>query len=274
MQVVAVCLNLSRPSCAKLKLAGGTMRLFLFAVVASILFPDPGRAMDIFGCGQEVPPRETGTLQAELVCTSSAVFLGERSTLLMNGHTIAGGGVFCTGHKCTIEGPGAITGAGSCGLESMNRRLPFHLFARDVDIHDNRCGIFPGRLSTLTFTNVQIRNQIYDGISGIDNRAVARVFGTGITVSGNGGVGIHAARVVLRGSTIQGNGGIGILGVRGLVELLDSTTVTGNDLVNGLDVGSRRRPHVVDSTCGKSAKLPPRAFAPDPTMPWGVCTAD
>jgi hypothetical protein len=45
------------------------------------------------------------------------------------------------------------------------------------------------------------------------------------------------------------------------------STITGNDsAADGIDLMSRRKPRVVDGTCGRSANFD--------GVPWGVCAGD
>ncbi len=70
-------------------------------------------AVDITACDEIVPARETGVLLTDLAGCNDGVVLAERAALQMNGHSILGAnaGVFCLGPRCSIAGPGEISGA-------------------------------------------------------------------------------------------------------------------------------------------------------------------
>ncbi len=70
-------------------------------------------AVDITTCDEIVPASETGVLLTDLAGCNDGVVLAERAALQMNGHSILGAnaGVFCLGPRCSIAGPGEISGA-------------------------------------------------------------------------------------------------------------------------------------------------------------------
>src|SRR4030095_438815 len=64
-------------------------------------------ALAITACNTTVPPRETGVLQADLLCAGefAGVTLENFATLDMNGHSIRGPavkGVICTERNCAV----------------------------------------------------------------------------------------------------------------------------------------------------------------------------
>jgi hypothetical protein len=91
--------------------SGGLFVLALLALVTTTR----ASGLLVTSCGQSVPDGMRATLATDLVCdnSASAVFVGERAVLRLDGHTITGGGVFCTGGSCKVLGPGSITGVHS-----------------------------------------------------------------------------------------------------------------------------------------------------------------
>ena len=86
------------------------MKRSSLAVTFLLLTGGPAAAVDVTACGQQVPSRDEGSLVADLDCSGGvAILLGERATLLMNGHAVVGQ-VGCAG-SCTIIGPGDVSGA-------------------------------------------------------------------------------------------------------------------------------------------------------------------
>src|SRR5262245_28481522 len=68
-----------------------------------------------------------------------------KATLQMNGHRLIGATVpsplspiDCHRARCTIVGPGEISGAEHCAIDLAKATIDIS----DVDIHDNGCGIF------------------------------------------------------------------------------------------------------------------------------------
>src|SRR5215472_11906574 len=132
-------------------------------VAALFVLVGVGRAAatDITACGQTIVRKDTGVLTVDLSCSSSAegVFLDDKATLQLNGHTITGGGVECIA-SCTVTGPGTITGvhtpasnvAGIVTNTSGERAAKFT--ASELDVHDNDFGIVAqARRVTLTDVN-------------------------------------------------------------------------------------------------------------------------
>src|SRR5262249_2850909 len=108
-----------------------------------LLVPMLAYGVDVTGCGQVVPKRETGVLQVDLTgCSSSAVgvFLSDRSELDLNGHAVASGaiGVNCSQRRCTVHGPGEIRNAAVHGLLASFENARVRV--EDADIHDNAFG--------------------------------------------------------------------------------------------------------------------------------------
>jgi len=120
-------------------------------------------------------------------------------------------------------------------------------------------------------TNVTITNN-GGGVSATNQ---GRIRGTNVVITNNVNGGAGARRLRFVGLTLQGNGAPGLLSFKGGVHLVDST-LTGNNSGQGyLDLATRRRPGVYNTTCGRSARVPDRPAVPVPTDPsWGVCTND
>jgi hypothetical protein len=202
-------------------------------------------AFDVTTCGETVPAGDVGVLRADLVgCDYYAVELEDGATLQMNGHAILGSivySIYCTGRRCTMVGPGEVANGGSArGQGSVLHDYIGHgrtvMTVSDLDIHDNGLGIAGGL-----------------------------VYVSNVVVTRNRDGGIFAYRFKATNAQVIDNGGYGIFAGRD-IRLVDST-ITGNDgNGQGIDLTARRRPHLIDSTCGKS--LGPSGG------PFGVCTGD
>jgi hypothetical protein len=243
------------------------------AVLASVLlvvaWTRAGADVTITTCGQSVPARETGTLVADLTCSSSAtaVFVGDRATLDLDTHAIAGE-VQCV-RSCTIIGPGEVGGSSASAIVVNTRAGAGTKFvARDLTVRNSRVGIFSQALQTNLFTNVTATQNSEAGIL-----VFGRAKGTNVTVTDNGGSGFISQRKSVRfvGLTATGNGAAGLLNNGGRTRLVDST-LTGNTYPpfpgtpTLLDLFSFGRPKLVNTTCEHS--LGPRG------EPWGVCSLD
>jgi hypothetical protein len=127
-----------------------------------------------------------------------------------------------------------ISGFGLRGLVVAELR------ARQLDVSDNNAGIV----------------------------ALKRLRGEDVTVNDTNGRGISGGHVQITRLQVHGNQFAGVIGTR--LTLIDSD-VTGNDLAfgEGIDIGSLRRPRLVNTICGKSQV----DSAPAGTS-WGVCQND
>ena len=245
------------------------LRTVLAGIV--LLVPVLAYGADVTGCGQVVPPRETGVLQVDLTgCASSAigVFLSDRSELDLNGHAIASGaiGVHCAEKHCTVHGPGEIRNAGIHGIMASFKNA--RVVVEDADIHDNGSG---GIVATFGKPRIDVErvNVRYNEV-GIETIFRGRIFGEDVDASYNRSNGIVAGgRFRFRRLTLLDSGvsapdpeDDGLICFYGGGTLIDST-VTGSV---GDDLATFRRPRLVDSTCGTS-----RAPAGGT---WGVCTND
>ena len=246
-----------------------------WALVASVAILTPAEAVGISSCGQTVPPGEVGVLQADLVCPSViGVHLGPGATLDMNGHSISAGpvGVRCDRSRCGIVGPGEITGASGCAIDSA-LGVPIFIFATDLQLHDNGCGIGAGSPHEVTVRRVTIRANKGDGITGPRPDGAGHIHTFDTLITGNGGIGVFAQRFRLFASTVQGNGGIGVVSLRAFGALRTGASVTGNDSANGIDLATHKKPHILDGTCGRSAMVDD-SFTVNPATTWHVCAGD
>ena len=241
-------------------------------VALTILLPCSALGLDVATCGQTVPSGEVGVLQADLSGCVDGVVLADRAVLEMTGHAISAShlGIQCVGSRCTVHGPGAISGAvvGIWGFYPTGR-----VDVTDVDIHDTpSAGIQNARRATLT--NVTVRRA---GFGAIDPEYSAGIYvdrlkGTNVTTADNAGYGVLGGTTVkLTALTSTGNGNAGIAAQNR--SLLRESTITGNNGYGvGIDYVAYRRPRVIDTVCGLSAS--PGATAEEPGPPWGVCTGD
>ena len=97
-------------------------------------------ALDITACNTTVPPRETGVLQADLLCAGefAGVTLENLATLDMNGHSIRGPavkGVICTERNCAVMSsvPGSEISGTITGIFKFTTGV---LTVSDVYVHD------------------------------------------------------------------------------------------------------------------------------------------
>lgn len=259
------------------------------ALAALSVWVRTASAYDVTACGQTVPAGTVGQLQADLDCTTladdgGAVTLAPGATLAMNGHTISqppaafyGIGVLCLS-KCTVTGPGEITG-------NLVAVLGPNVIASDLDIHDAEAGLLivrsyaeQTRLGNLTATDVSILRTDFIGVYAKKARL------TGVTSSENESTGIQAARLIGINLTTNNNGKGGIVAasaaVDGLVAAnnalaggsggfrvtrrgrLANATLSGNRFDQGFggslvdaDVISPRTMVVLNVTCGHSLRL-------------------
>ena len=241
-----------------------TLALLLLVAAA-----DRATATDVTACGQTVAARDTGVLTADLTCSSSAegVFLEERATLDLGGHTISGGGVLCGG-SCTVKGPGTIAnvhtdggyGAGIYANLQGGRKRKF--LAENVDVHDNDTGIV-SQAARVTLSGVNASNNDQNGIRTLGARVVRA---TNVTASNNGESGlsdftatVRIGTVRLTGFTAMGNGRGGVTH-DGRVTVLVGSTVTGNawppapDEPTMVDIATAegRCPRLTTTTCDHS----------------------
>jgi hypothetical protein len=247
-----------------------------------------------------VPDNEVGVLLNDMSCDGAfiGVGLGENATLDMNGHSITGTfypdpprAVECRGIQCTVmssNGVGRIGGgdfiAVEIGLFTYNVAK---LTIRDVDLHDARAGIhgsafaaYP-RKTQIRADRVQAHGHTEFGIWAMkltardvdvsDNGGVGasadKLRGIHLTASGNGASGLFGDRISVKGLVANDNADCG---VRAVAASLRDAALTGNDGLDiGADLATVRRPHVHNTTCGKSQVLGGVAG-----QTWGVCSGD
>ena len=99
-------------------------RCFLALAALSLSTPAAvsSAQVEITTCGQAVFG-QSATLMADLDCSGSSApgIEAGGASIELNGHTITGGthGISCDG-KCSVEGPGTITGADQNGVHGFN----------------------------------------------------------------------------------------------------------------------------------------------------------
>ncbi len=235
----------------------------LAALLGPGALPAPALGIDVTSCGQQVPSGERGDLRANLSC-DVGVHLGPGAALNLNGFTLTGNGALSSqgvqclnrrGARCTINGPGEIRGFGA-GVSCAGVRLE----VRDVVLRFNRNGISckaPRRieLSRVGATDNEVGIDVQGGGGPLR--------GHDVEVSHNSTAGINARVVTdLVRLIAVGNGEGGGLYVlmagrsrRRLVRLTDSTVVDNDGLGGGFDVLTNGRATLVDTVCGRGARL-------------------
>jgi hypothetical protein len=259
------------------------------ALAALSVWVRTASAYDVTVCGQTVPAGTVGQLQADLACSPSTddggiVILAPGATLAMNGHTISqppgpfyGIGVLCLS-KCTVTGPGEITG-------NLIAVLGPNVIASDLDIHDAEAGLLivrsfaeQTRLGKVTATNVSIlrtefvglyaKKASLTGVTSSENALTgiqaARLTGTNLTTNDNERGGIVAASATVDGLIAANNalaGGSGGFRVTRHGRLANAA-LSGNRFDQGFggglvdaDVISPRTMVVLNVTCGHSLRL-------------------
>lgn len=275
----------------------------LVLIVGHLCVPTGALALDVTLCGQVIPPRETGVLQADLDCPGTphycldypatacttdsdcgnsgwcvapAVQVEKRATLDLNGHTLKGGAgatVLCTSY-CTVVGPGAIDN------DVATPQIGIYLRTRgkisDVVIDGGYAGIMASQgkpRRRIHVTNVTVNDAAFYGIF-----SYHKVVATNVTVNGSGGPGISISDIIGDNVTANGNS-TGIWATR--VRLSNVTAmnnanygvgggrlrVTGGTVTdNGMgDVYAWKTPRLTGVTCGTSTSG---------DSSWGVCQND
>jgi hypothetical protein len=258
-----------------------------------LLTASPALAIDVTVCAQVVPDDNTGVLQTDLDCSAvpgeTAVFLGDRSVLDMNGHSIISKnhGVHCGSEptsRCEVRN-GEISG-GNFGVSGQAKRM----VVSDVFIHDVAIWGIAAK-KKLTVTNVTVLRAenagiVLQGIGQIKASNVTvsenpragmdakKIYGTNITANFNGFAGVSCYKCVLDGLTAIDNGGAPFMigaggGVQAVFAKISNATLTGN-VVDGVpvDIDTYARPKVSNVTCDHSRQRR------EPSSNWGICTAD
>jgi hypothetical protein len=289
------------------------LRTFSVITLAALVVSRTVLAFDVSGCDTTVPAGETGTLVADTSCLGAfvGVALSPGATLALNGNSLSGnpsGGalVRCLDDgPCTILGPGSIVGTdggpAACvdvpgghgrlvmeqglvqgcgtGIEAGPSDGRGRVTISDATISANGRGL---RARTLRARNLIVSVNASEGMVVGTLRAEG-----GVSVTGNGGVGISANAVRGLGVGVSLNGGSGVFGNRIKVRdftavnnvdcgvrtvrasLLDSSLSGNGGLGLGGDVCTVRKPHLRNSTCGRSL-----ALGATIGTTWGVCTSD
>jgi len=206
---------------------------------------------------------------ADLSCgTLTGVVMQRGAALDLNGHAIVTFGAavhadFDRSGRISVKGPGQISGcdiaiATSGGIDDRRR-----VIASNLDVVGCTIGIAG---SSVRVDDVSVTGSLAAGIY-----ADFGVIGKNVVASNNGtfGVVVPYGPVRIRNLTANGNGWQGVLAAK--ASLRDST-VTGNDVANGIDIGTTHRPSLKAVTCGLSAHEPFLAHVAGP--PWGVCAND
>jgi hypothetical protein len=287
------------------RLVHSCARAALVALLLAFVAPPAGADTSVTTCGQEVSGH--GSLDADLNCAGQdpAVTIHSGS-LIMNGHTITGGGgVFCDG-PCKVIGPGTVTGSTFMGVNAVNSTakvrqvdLTNNMFAGvlcagscKVDgpatIRGNESGIWHGGKAIVR--NVTITGNSFRATDGSNVAGNTRIDLYDSTITNNG-AGIYAqGNVKIVDSTVTGNGLYGVSAgdventpssshceQKALVMLVGST-VTGNGTNPNcgntdpcFDVGSCLvAPRLKETTCGHSYQQASGIPGDD----WDVCALD
>lgn len=276
---------------------GSALRVVLL-LAGTLLLVGRATALDVSTCATVVPAGDTGVLQADLECTGTgfddpAVQLGSGAILQMNGHRIDhpevpgdlyGFGVRCPSGKCTIHGPGEITGD-LVGIEGPK------LVVSDILIHDTVLGIAAlrvildagGSVAGVKYGDLLASNvTLLANGSGILGRSVRasgivvsqseqlgiqakKVRGTVITANDNGWVGIAAEQCNVDGLTATGNGafaavfGGGVEVYRGTARLRNATLTGNRAFLDGAsvdgDIVAVRTPRLENVVCDHSVRI-------------------
>jgi len=256
--------------------------LALFGVLS---FATGADAVLVTSCGQQIPARDVGYLQNDLVCdgpfATTALTLGRNASLRMNGHTIAvthpdgGIGIVCPG-SCAVVGPGTIHGIGNGDYGTALLSDRGKLAMSDVEVFGFQRGVTKFPRGTMIATNLLVHDCSSAGIAagklradqvtvhqnGIGISTTSGVKGTGVTATENATHGIQAARRVrIVGADASENAEGGIVAQK---ITLTSATVVGN---GSFDIGSSSYPQLTDTVCDHSLVFPGGGS-------WGVCSLD
>jgi hypothetical protein len=220
------------------------------------------------------------------------------STLDLNGHTITGGvfgvqGAFATQNRvaaararCHILSSvpggaivGSLFGISDCDKTEVSDVAVIgatiqaiggpRLVLTNVTIRD---GAEPITTATLEASNLVVTNN--RGVTQMNRGVIHGLIATGntspwflrsfkhsslvltdATITGNTGVGVIGERITLKNSTVSGNN-------------TTAQVIGGGETVDGIDLISKRKPRLINSTCGRSAQLSVLSNS------WGVCAND
>lgn len=235
--------------------------LGLLLSLATPAFAQP--TVPVTTCGQSIPAKAIGVLTGDLDCTGYAggdyaVVVGKRATFDLAGFTVTG----------------AYTGAGCVGLCPNGNGLCFLQCSIKNGIIEG------GDYSGISGDRVAVENvTIRDCGRGIDGGRRVKVIGS--TITDNELAGVLGRVISVEASTVTGNGRVGILtSPNGSARVKDSTVI-GNDTspecappasASCFDIGSARRPRVINTTCDKSYN--PNDFDLGGCDGWCVCAGD
>jgi hypothetical protein len=225
---------------------------------------------------------------AQICLHPAAVILESGATLRLGGFSISDGdvGVDCRRagtHGCQIEGPGTIASALRYGvLIAAGGRYSI----AGLTLDGNRTGI--GSLFAVVpatkrlkmiLADLTISNSAFGGIV-LGPPTAASLKGTDLTITNNGfGISIDqfvsATPTLRRGAQAKlirlvatGNGSFGVYADK--LTLIDSDVSATGPLGNA-DVFTFRKPHLRNSTCGRSVRLIDGVGG---SGTWGVCAGD
>lgn len=215
-----------------------------------------GFAMDIDSCGQLVPRADVGELRADLACgpSGSGVFLGSGATLNLNGFDITGSGggigVECaSGRGCVVNGPGAIVGF-EAGIVGAGR-----VTVTGISVRSNDVGVATKGGSLKVSGIVATENDV-----GIEVVA-GRLRGSDLETSRNRDAGIATTATLTKLFALIAveNGGLGGVYVTtprgGRVKITGSTILRNNGLAEGYDLITTGRAKLVNTVCGRGARV-------------------
>lgn len=284
-------------SCAVVP-AGATAVLTANVTCGAHCSNDPSKA-----CDKRFPDKTCGSRSA--TCIPDPMRLGNGAQLRLGGHTIGAGylgvaiacenGTSARG-SCTVLGPGSISSV--LGGKGAARGIGLLGGSSDVSLRNLRVegtDVAAWTAGRLTLSNVDLADPDFNGGNALVSggamslrdvvtssgrqESLGDVFLDGvevhslITAAGNVrgsdvqlmSEGIVGQNIFLRGVRTAAGAGSGSLEALGRMSLTDSD-VTGNE--PKADLWSGRRPLLVRTRCGKSA----RTDAPD--LSWGVCRDD
>jgi hypothetical protein len=238
-----------------------------WSACAWLAFAAVALATDVTTCYQTIAARDIAVLQTDLDCSmvpgsGPDVVLERGARLQLNGHRLLGGrigvGSNPGGRRVIVDGPGEISGMTGCGISAQGAAL-----VRNVQVHDNGCGITAIYTFRLALEDTSVTNNVGDGVTYLSDVKHAKVSAERVTISGNGGAGMRAPRTLsLEESSITGNSGGGA--IAGHTIRAKNSTLTGNG--SDGDVATRRA-ILQNTTCEHSVDL-------DTSLPLGVCSLD
>jgi len=246
--------------------------LVVLSAVIGCLLADQAFALDITACGQTVPRKQIGILQADLSCDPNlavAINVQGQGKVMLNGHAISGAkaAIACNG-TCKVSGPGEISGTGfgvaQLGLRQKHRA---RVTVENLSIHDGPYDFSAG--VQMDFGQVFVLRNLTLERNAVGICCDGHVEGNGLTISDNRDEGVEASFIDLNNFSVTGNGGIGIKNIgrsiypkRHSVTLLRNGTMSNNQPI---DISTFDRPIVRNVACEHSQS---------PSGTWGICSGD